>query len=345
VGVIDDIFRPLFELLAGLLSLFYSWVPNYAIAIGMLTLVVMVVILPLTLKSTKSMLQMQAIQPRLKEVQKQYQGDRQAMTVAQQEVMKEAGVSPLGGCLPMLLQFPLLFVIYDLIEGLAKTVKTKSGRVIATPRYIAHNSLLYKNLLASHGAMRSFGLNLSLSPLSQHNGFFAALPYYVLVLVSVGLQFIQVQQIISKNPSAASANPSAKLLQQGMTVVFGFIYLEVPAGVVVYFLVSGAFRIVQQELMWRHDPMMREYSQESRRKAAEKKGGTVVVEGNDLTDFNPKQLRSSSVNPVGAARRPKKRGLKGLILRGGADDGADEMPKPPPRRPQANRSKKKRKRR
>jgi YidC/Oxa1 family membrane protein insertase len=279
MNILSEIFKPLFELIAGIITFWYAIIPSYGIAISLLTVTVMVAISPLTIKSTKSMLQMQALQPKLKELQKQYgKEDRAALAQAQAALFKEHGVSPAGGCLPMLLQFPLLFVMYDVIRGLTNTVKTKHG-VVASPKYILHSSLLYKNLVADHGVMRFLGLNLDVTPLHFHAGFFSALPYYLIVILAVGLQYIQMHQIMSKNPSAASANPSAARLQQSTTLLFGFIYLDVPAGVALYFVVSGLFRIAQQELMWRHDPVLRAHSVEARRKASEAASSRIVEAG------------------------------------------------------------------
>jgi len=99
----------------------------------------------------------------------------------------------------MLLQFPLLIVMYDVIRGLTNTVKTSHG-IVASPKYIIHSSLLYKHLVLDHGVMKFLGLNLTLSALHLHLGFFNSLPYYLLVIASVGLQYLQIKQITGKIP-------------------------------------------------------------------------------------------------------------------------------------------------
>lgn len=330
MSILGDIFRPIFDLLAGIITFWYALIPSYGVAIALLTLTVMVALFPLTVRSTKSMLQLQALQPRLKEIQREYKNDRQALAEAQQRLFKENHVSPLGGCLPMLLQFPLLFVMYDVIRGLTNTVTTKAG-VVASPKYILHSSLLYKNLVADKGEMKFLGMNLSLTPLHLHIGFLPSLPYYALVLVSVALQYLQIQQITSKNPQAASANPLASKGQQIMTLVFGFIYLDIPAGVVVYFVVSGLFRVIQQELMWRHDPTLRAHSVEARRRAAEAKN--QVFEAGVVA---PKQSLPwwrrlfQGVSPA---------------LSADGSSGAAQPPAVQPKPPRRNRSNKKRRRR
>ena len=330
MNILGDILRPLFDLLAGIITFWYALIPSYGVAIALLTVTVMVAISPLTIKSTKSMLQMQAIQPKIKELQKQFKGDRQGLAEAQQALFKENKVSPAGGCLPMLLQFPLLIVMYDVIRGLTNTVKTAHG-VVASPKYIIHSSLLYKHLVIDHGVMKFLGLNLTLSALHLHLGFLNSLPYYLLVIASVALQYFQIKQITGKNPSAAAANPMASKTQQISTLVFGFIYLDIPAGVVVYFLVSGVFRVVQQELMWRHDPTLRSHSLEARRKAADAKQGQVIEAKEIVRRPSPQ-------------RNLLRRMLPGATPALSTDNNASPMDPPKPR-PRDNRSNKKKRRR
>src|SRR4051794_5232027 len=89
-----DFFAPLAEALA----FFYQLVPNYGIAIAMLTLAVMIVLTPLTLKGTRSMMIMQALQPEMKKLQAQYKDDRQKLNEELLKFYKENNINPLGGC-------------------------------------------------------------------------------------------------------------------------------------------------------------------------------------------------------------------------------------------------------
>lgn len=261
MSFLDTLFRPIFEVMAGLIAFYFGLVHNYAVAIGMLTITVMIVLSPLTIISTRSMLQMQKVQPELKKIQQKLRGDKQALMQAQQALFKENNVSPASGCLPMLLQFPLLIVMYQVIRGLTNTVgKTH----IVAPKYIGHSTQLYKSLIDGHGTMNSLGINLAESATSHHSSFFVAIPYFLMVLIAVGLQFFQTWQITSKNPAAAKANPQAYNIQRYTPLIFGFIYIGIPAGVNLYFAVSGLFRVVQQEVMWRHDPVLRAHSQEQK---------------------------------------------------------------------------------
>ncbi len=267
MSFLGDLFKPLFELLAGLIAIYYGFVHSYALSIAMLTVTVMAVVWPLTQMSTRSMLEMQRIQPELKALQAKYRNDRVKQNEEMQKLFKENKVSPAAGCLPMLLQFPLLFVMYDVIRGL--TNKLPNGT--PSPKYLSHTTLIYKHLVAAGGTMHSIGLDLGTAATKVHTGFISAIPYYGLVVLAVGLVFLSTWQIYSKNPSAAAANPQSTAIMKYSPLIFGVIYIGVPAGVNVYFVVSSLFRIGQQELMWRHDPVLRRHSIQARQKLVETK--------------------------------------------------------------------------
>jgi len=112
----NALWQGLLDGMGWVLARVYDVIPNYGISIIVLTILIRVVLLPLGIKQIKSMQSMQAIQPRVKEIQKKYKGNK---AKAQEETMKlyrEAGVNPLGGCLPMLLQFPILIAMYSVLR-------------------------------------------------------------------------------------------------------------------------------------------------------------------------------------------------------------------------------------
>jgi YidC/Oxa1 family membrane protein insertase len=240
----------MFQALASLLALFYSWVPSYALAITLLTLAVMLVLSPLTLKSTRNMLEMQHLQPELKKIQQKYKNDKQKLNEEMMAFYKEHKVNPLAGCIPMVLQMPVFIVMYRVIHGLNATSKG-----VPKPKYISSSTELYKALVRDHGKMVSFGLDLGNSAnKALKTGFSVGLPFLILVLLVVLTQYYQTKQMTARNPQAAAANPQAQTMTRIMPVFFGVISYSIPAGVNVYFLASAVFRIVQQELMYRYDP-------------------------------------------------------------------------------------------
>jgi YidC/Oxa1 family membrane protein insertase len=115
-------FDLLFEGFSGLLAFFYSVIPSYGVAIILLTVAVRLLLFPLTAKQAKSMYAMQRIQPEMKRLQAKYKNDRQKLNEEMMKFYKENNVNPLAGCLPLLLQMPLFIVLYQVLQGLTRTV-------------------------------------------------------------------------------------------------------------------------------------------------------------------------------------------------------------------------------
>ena len=113
-------FEFLFDVVAGVLAWFYSLWPSFGMSIVFLTLAALLVITPLTLKGTKSMLQMQQYQPEVKRIQSQHRGDPQARNEAMMAFYKEKGVNPMGSCVPLLAQAPIFIVLYQVVRGLTR---------------------------------------------------------------------------------------------------------------------------------------------------------------------------------------------------------------------------------
>ena len=182
---IGEIAHPFFILFAWLIERFYSLIPNYAIAIALLTLVVMIVVFPITRRSTRSMMKMQLLAPELKKIQNRYkmppgtpvaerQQARQRLNEEMMALYRENNVSPTGGCLPMLLQLPIFWILYGTIRGLIhlkgfSTVAAAkawckhpvNGKSCVQPLYISHNSSLYHAVIHANGKLMAFGINMA----------------------------------------------------------------------------------------------------------------------------------------------------------------------------------------
>ena len=113
----------LFEIVSGTLNFFYTLVPNYAIAIALLTCVVMIITTPLTLKGTRSMIEMQRLQPEIRRLQTQYKDDRQKLNEELMAFYKEHEINPVGGCLPLLIQAPVFSILFYVVQGLTREAK------------------------------------------------------------------------------------------------------------------------------------------------------------------------------------------------------------------------------
>jgi YidC/Oxa1 family membrane protein insertase len=247
-------FDVLFKGLAGLIAFYYALIPNYSVAIALLTITVMLVLAPLTWKSTRSMISMQALQPEIKKLQQKYKGDRQKLNEETMALYREHQVNPVTSCLPTFLQLPVFFIMFAVLRGLTHEPKPGLG---FDPKYISHASKLYRSLLHHHH-MRAFGINLEESAskaLSKH-GLVSALPFLVIAVLVFVTQWYNQRQMTGRNPQTAQANPQAQMMTKVMPLLFGVWAFIFSAGLNVYFLVSTLFRIAQQDLMYRLDPAL-----------------------------------------------------------------------------------------
>jgi len=250
---IGSVFQPIFHLFGWLMAFFYGIVPNYALAITLLTIVIMGVLTPFTVKSTKSMQAMARLQPEIKKLQAKYKGpeNRAALNEEMMKLYREEGANPVGGCLPLLLQAPFLFILYSVIRGLSNQVLV-SGMLVSQPRYIPTGSKMYHNLVASHGKIDVFGMDMSLKLFSHHTTTAAAIPFYAIVLAAVGLQYFQMAQLNRRSMKAGQEMPKQqKMTQRLMPILFAYFYMVIPAAVVLYMVVSSVIRIITQDVMFR----------------------------------------------------------------------------------------------
>jgi YidC/Oxa1 family membrane protein insertase len=265
---IGGLFQPLLDLVGDILAFFYSIIPIYPIDVALLTIVIMAALTPLTIKSTKNMAAMQALGPEMKKIQQKYKGadNRAQLNEEMMKLYKEHNVNPASGCLPMLLQMPAFLILYDVIRGITNTVPVAAraslvgGRKViipshikANPRYIGHATKMFHDITHAKppGSLNAFGMDFGEKLLSHHKAWWLAVPYLLLVVGSVGLQYLQMSRLNARNPQAAQANPQAAMMQKYMPLIFGFIYLNVAAIINIYFVFSSAIRIGTQEVLFR----------------------------------------------------------------------------------------------
>jgi len=332
---LGSVITPFANAFAWLLAGYYAFTHNYGLAIILLTLTVMIVVFPLTRRGTRSMMRMQLLAPELQKIRERYKKDKGSTAQEKQEAQKqlneemmalyrENGVSPTGGCLPTFLQFPIFIVLYDVIRGMTKTKTIGTGshqRVVSNPEYLSKTTTLYKDLIAAHGKMEAFGLNLADSVRTHQHVFVDVLPYVLVVLIAVALQYVSIWQITNRNPAAAQANPQMQSIQKFMPIIFVFLYIVLPAGVGVYFIVSSAFRIGQQEYMYKHDKhIVAAVAQLKNRKPIE----TTATEAGPRKGFMERMREltapSASLEPAPAAKGQRP-GPAGQRQRPGASGG------------------------
>ncbi|NCY16796.1 MAG: membrane protein insertase YidC [Actinobacteria bacterium] len=255
-----------FKAFASVLAFFYDLTGNYALAIIALTLLVMIIVTPLTLKGTRSMMMMQQLQPEMKKIQTRYKDDRQKLNEELLKFYKENNINPLGGCLPLLVQMPVFLVLYQVLRGLTRRVSdlgadvgwvsghvTNGGSIskapsferVFDPAWISQNTKMYENLSVSY-QMKAFGLDLAESASQAiKQGVLHALPFIVLILIVALTGFVQQRQIQGRNPNAQS-NPQQQMIMKIMPFFLPVISFGLPSGLVLYFAVSNIYRIGQQ---------------------------------------------------------------------------------------------------
>jgi len=215
---------PLEKLLKWLLLIFYKMVHNYGIAIILLTLLVKIVLFPLTKKSSEASIKMQALAPKIKEIQEKYKDNPAKMNAEMGALYKKEGHNPLSGCLPMLIQLPLLFAMYN----------------------------LFNNHFDLRGAMFIPGWIPDLSLPDSVYDFGTTLPILkweclrLLPFIYVGSQLLY--GVATRTPDQ-QGNPTMKMMMYAMPLVFFFVLYNAPSGLLLFWIMSNLFTLVQQIIL------------------------------------------------------------------------------------------------
>ncbi len=212
-------------------------------AIICLTIVINILVFPLTLKQTRATRAFQEIQPKIKKIQAEYKEDPQEMQRRLMEVQREAGATP-GGCLlPLLVQMPIWFALFQLLREPLNYIDNSSGFALA---------------MADPNAT-FLGMHLTESPAAAWaatatSGILYALPYLLIIAFMVATQYVQ-----QWHATYGQARPDQQgaAAQQAITKILplfiGFISWNFPAGLVIYWSTANLFRLGQQALIFKMD--------------------------------------------------------------------------------------------
>jgi YidC/Oxa1 family membrane protein insertase len=248
----------LFEPPARLLAWFYDLTSNYIIAISMIALVVMLITAPLQLKATKGMLEMQKLQPELRKLQNEHRGDRQKLNEEMMKLYQEHKVNPLASCFPLLLQFPVFIIMFQVLHGLTREVNcaatelsdgaqqvcgtTTAGKVFY-PDFLNSGSSLYQSL-AGKTEMLSWGLDLSQRPIEVIGDSFGRGLLYALLVVALGaLYFVQQRMVAARASVSPTMSVAQQKIMQYLPVVFAVFLVFYLTGLVIYYMAQAIFRI------------------------------------------------------------------------------------------------------
>ena len=192
--------------------------PNYGLAIILFTIVVKVILFPLTYNQVKSMRKMQEIQPILKEIQKKYKNNQQKLQQAMMELYQKEGINPFSGCLPLLIQMPILFALFS-------SLRTFFDPTLNPDVVMAHATFIWVPNLGNPD------------------------PFYVLpVLVAAGTFIQQKVSMVSIN---SQQDQTQKTMLYIMPLIIGYISLQFPAGLSLYWVMYSITGILEQLIIRR----------------------------------------------------------------------------------------------
>jgi YidC/Oxa1 family membrane protein insertase len=262
ISLLAWLFNPIFQAMLIIMVGVYSFLEGLGVpaaigwAIVVLTLVVRTIVIPLVRKQLVSQRRMQLLQPEVKEIQKRYKGDAMKARVAQQELFKERGINPLAGCFPLLLQMPLLFIMYSVIQNGLTNVDPTAMLTVFGVQVVP---LTCVNLNAAGVPDASLGPCIdTIIPIlggfdvSKPSTIFAIAGFGISILAigSAMLQLVQSRMMIP--PATGDDDPNTKIQRQTMlflpliSIAYGGF---LPAGLFIYWITATIYGIVQQYLI------------------------------------------------------------------------------------------------
>lgn len=266
-SIFDIINIPLGYLFKGI----YLFVNNYGFTIILFTLAIKLVLLPLNIKQQKSIKKMQGLQPRLAKIQEKYANDKEKQSQETMKLYQESGVNPMGGCLPMLIQLPVLIALYNIIrkpmsyimmlgqEQILKINEIITGKAgeFGTLNQIELATRLEASIDKLGGIVdradilnfNFFGFDLSVTPTFQ---FISQNIEYALIPVLAGATTYLVS-VISSKMTGNTANNDAANSMKTMNTIFPFMTawfsITLPAGLGLYWTISNLFQLAQMYLL------------------------------------------------------------------------------------------------
>ncbi len=205
------------------LNAIYSFVGNYGISIIMMTLIVRLIILPLYIAQLRSSLRIQEFQPKIKEIQTKYANDREMMGIKLQELYQSEKINPAMGCLPLLIQMPIIWGLFGLLRN--------------PMDYILNEDMV----LAVHESFLWTG------DLSQPDLWI--FPILAGVSTFVSMKLTQVMTNMNNDMSGNPTTGSMKAMQYITPIMIVWMGRSLPAGLCLYWVIGSAFQIVQTKIM------------------------------------------------------------------------------------------------
>lgn len=323
MGFFDTLLYPLQWVVAWILALFHELLTalgmdpafglTWVLSIAGLTVVVRGALVPLFVRQIKSQRKMQMIQPELQKLQKKYKGkkdqfSRQAMVEEQQALFKKHGTSPFASCLPLLIQMPIFLSLFRVINNVPRVA---AGEIDAVGGMTVE-------LATQMDSASVFGIPLSATFLTGDLS--TKLLTAVLIVIMAGTQFWTQRQMMTKNMSeAALDNPfmqQQKMMLYLMPVVFGIGGIYFPLGVLIYWLVSNTWTMVQQMIVIRSMPTPGSQAERDLMERRARKGKSPLPGAQPIAldeaedDADAKKQGGQRQQPMSAKRQKQKKRKK-----------------------------------
>jgi YidC/Oxa1 family membrane protein insertase len=214
--------------------LYNNVIDNYGIVIILLTLIVRVVLVPLTISQTRSMAKMQKLQPELKELQKKYKDDKQKLQQETMDFYSKNNVNPLSGCMPLILQMPVFIALFQTLRSPSEIITSVVGNFtlngVAAGMSTGLAGFLNEAEIVTGVANPNY--NFLWMNLNERD------PYFILVILMVGTMFLSMKM--------TSTDSQQTKIMYIMPVAFGFISYQFPSGMLVYWVTSNVLSVAQQ---------------------------------------------------------------------------------------------------
>ena len=222
--------------LGSLLRLIFDFVGDYGYSIIIFTILTKLILLPINIKQTESTKRMNEINPKMKEIQEKYKNDKEKMNQKLMELYKEHNYNPASGCLPALIQMPILFSLFYVIQDPVK--------------YVFLDANVYAAIAKNFWWLTDLGKSEMSATLVNVAGF--GVP--ILAVLSAATTYYQMKMVNPKSNSNDKGKPDAtqqtqKMMTTMMPIMFGWITLSVPSGLALYWVVGNTFTIIQQYFM------------------------------------------------------------------------------------------------
>jgi len=271
------------EVFSVIISFIYGYIPNFGAAIIIMTLMVKLVTFPLNNKQIKSAKRMQVLQPEMKKIQQKYKDDKEKQNKAVQEFMKENNMNPLAGCLPLLVQFPVLIGVF---------------RLLREPDLFLDMEVINPYLFQASETINL--LHMPMSTLSVESFFSEISILYLFPIIAGATTFLY-------SKMSMPTDSSQKMLLYMMPVMITVFSFNFPVGLVIYWIMNNVFSLGQHKLIVQIDQAKGELPQEVKTEEVTKK---EVKEEKDKKDKGKKPPAKKGTGKKGPSKKEKDTDLK-----------------------------------